>query len=615
MTHTANSAVLTRKLLAMLVFSAFTCQTALASDSAKPAPAAPSLERSSPSKGETLSMEPVKPGLAGSFLSGRFARHNQDLNEAAKYLGETLARDPENRPLVHETMRMNLLAGNTDEAIALAHRLADEATEDPLIATLLMLEQIRKADYVAAEKLMASTPEVGLYGVVRPAIIQWLKIAEGEVVGQASLQPAIDKSGFFAPFLTYHMALMNDVLGNDAEARAAYAKASADPAITPYRVVEAFSNFYQRQGEWAQAQKVFDEYATANPDSTLLPDPIQPQQGEVEAMVANPSDGLAELYFTTASILFGEESSQETFLYLRIALALRPNLAPAQLMLANLYEQMGEHEQAIRIYDKIQPGTVFYRRGQIRKALNYEALGKKKHALKLLERVARDNPRDNTAYITMGDMLREAEKFEEAAGAYTDAIARAEPLKNSDWPLLYARGISFERAGEWGKAEADLERALKLEPNQPDVLNYLAYSWLSMNKHVAKAREYLEIAVSARPEDAHIIDSMGWAHYMAGDYQAAVQSLERAVDLMPDDVTVNDHLGDAYWRVGRQIEARFQWKRALTFNPDKATAEIIRGKIENGLNPFMDQQAKAPPVEKDEETVAFDTMVPAVTVR
>lgn len=553
--------------------------------------------------GESLGAKTIAPGLAGSFLSGRFARHEQDLDEAAKYLGETLRRDPDNRPLIHETMRMNLLAGNTTRATELAHRLADEASGDPLISTILMLEQLKQGHYDAAVKLVKATPSNGLYGVVRPVIIQWLHIGSGDIVGQASLQQVIDKSGFFSPFLTYHQALMNDVLGNDELARDSYEKASQDPAITPYRVVEALANFYERQGQWEQAQQTYDNYASANPDSTLLPAKIVPTDDEVTPLVATAQEGLAELFFTTASILFGEESSQETFLYLRIALALRPNLPPAQLMLANLYEQMEDYPHAIAVYDHIAPGNVFYRRGQIRKALNYEAMGEREQAITLLEKLVDQYPQDNSASITLGDMLRDDEQFEKAAGAYTDAIARAEPLRSTDWPLLYARGISFERANEWGKAEADFTRALQLEPNQPDVLNYLSYSWLMLNKNIEKARDYLEIAVSARPEDAHILDSYGWAQYLAGDYAQAVTQLEKAADMMPDDPTVNDHLGDAYWRVGRQTEAKFQWQRALNFEPGEDEEKSLRGKLERGLSPFMDQQSSAqqhpePPVDK-----------------
>jgi Flp pilus assembly protein TadD len=356
-------------------------------------------------------------------------------------------------------------------------------------------------------------------------------------------------------------------------------------------VVEALANFYARQGQWDKAQQTFDDYARANPDSSLLPGKLKPTEGEVRPLVADAKEGLAELFFTTASILFGEESTQDTFLYLRIALDLKPNLPPAQLMLANLYEQVEDYKQAIAIYDGMEQGNVFYRRGQVRKALNLEAMGKRDQAIALLDRISRDHETDSLALITKGDMLRESQRFEEAAEAYGEALKRSQPLSGSDWPLLYARGISYERAGEWPKAEADFLQALKLEPNQPDVMNYLAYSWLMMNKNITQARQYLEVALNARPDDAHIIDSMGWAQYLSGDFESAVAAFEKAAELMPEDPTVNDHLGDAYWRVGRQTEAKFQWQRALTFKPEPEAEAAIKRKLTDGLQPFMDQQS------------------------
>lgn len=570
----------------------------------------PAMARESSGPGETLAPA-VQPGLAGSFLSSRFARNHQDLRAAAKHLKEALAHDPNNPRLVHEAMRMSLLAGEVPQAIGYAKTLRDEARTDALVSTLLMLDAVKAGKYDAANKYVAEAPGGGLYGIVRPVITEWLGIAGGDVVGQVNMQGAIDKAGFFGPFLTYHMALMNDVLGNDHAAAEAYLRASADPESTPYRVVEALANFYARQGKWKEAQAAFDTYARSNPDSTLLPSKLIPTEQEVRPLVADANEGLAELFFTTASILFGEESTQDTFLYLRIALDLRPNLPPAQLMLANLYEQVEDYKQAIATYDAMEKGSVFYRRGQVRKALNLEAMGQRGHAIAQLDKLAREYMDDPLPIITKGDMLREDQKFEEAALAYTEALRRSEPLSNADWPLLYARGISYERAGAWAEAEADFKRALTLEPNQPDVLNYLAYSWLMMNKNTAKAREYLEAALAARPDDAHIIDSLGWAQYLSGDFQSAVTTLERAVELLPDDPTVNDHLGDAYWRVGRQNEAQFQWKRALTFKPDEALETAIRTKLEQGLAPFLDQQSSVVTTEHPPEVahVPFQTQL------
>lgn len=571
-------------------------------DGVKPKPAAERAKLTA--GGETLSSRTheVQPGLAGSFLSSRFAREHQDLQEAAKYLGETLVRDPNNEALKHEVLRAQLLAGNIDEAVAIARTL--DATSDPVVVCALLIDRMNAGDIPGARELVGKAPSAGLFGLVRPLMTQWLMIANGDTKGEVNLQPVIDKSGFFAPFIRYQEALMQDVLGNVAGARTAYAKAAADPAVTPYRVVQAIANFKAREGKWDEAQAAFDAYAKSNPDSSLIPEPLVPTDpASVTPLVANAKQGLAELFFTTASIIFGQDATQDTFVYLRVALSLRPDFPPAQLMLANLYEQVGDYDAAILAYDGIDPKSVFYRRGQVRKALNYEALGQKEKALAVLDEYARAHPKDASAYITRGDMLREAERYAEAAESYGQAITRSEPLGPNDWPLFYARGISYERSGKWDMAEADFTRALNLSPNQPDVLNYLGYSWLTMNKNLDKARQYIDLALNARPEDAHILDSAGWARYLAGDFKGAAQLLEKAVDRMPDDVTVNDHLGDAYWRVGREVEARFQWERALNFKPEAELVEVIRGKLNRGLAPFMPAQG----------TVASSPEAPAKT--
>jgi tetratricopeptide (TPR) repeat protein len=118
-----------------------------------------------------------------------------------------------------------------------------------------------------------------------------------------------------------------------------------------------------------------------------------------------------------------------------------------------------------------------------------------------------------------------------------------------------------------------------------------------MNKNLVQAREYLESAAAQRPDDAHIIDSVGWAYYLAGDFQTAVAKFEQAVEMLPDDATVNEHLGDAYWRVGRETEARFQWERALTFKPEQEVAEQLREKLASGMPAFVpspEMSAKKP---------------------
>jgi Flp pilus assembly protein TadD len=128
-----------------------------------------------------------------------------------------------------------------------------------------------------------------------------------------------------------------------------------------------------------------------------------------------------------------------------------------------------------------------------------------------------------------------------------------------------------------------MRKALELSPDQPLVLNYLAYSWIEMGQHYDEALDMLRKAVAGRPNDGYIVDSLGWAFYRLGRYDEAVAQLEHAVEFKPVDPTINDHLGDAYWRAGRHVEARYQWMRALQFKPAADQVPTIQAKIEKGL--------------------------------
>jgi tetratricopeptide (TPR) repeat protein len=151
------------------------------------------------------------------------------------------------------------------------------------------------------------------------------------------------------------------------------------------------------------------------------------------------------------------------------------------------------------------------------------------------------------------------------------------------WHLLYVRGMSQERAGNWEAAEKDLLAALEFKPEQPYILNYLGYAWADRGQNLDKAQSMIRKAVSLRPEDGYITDSLGWVLYRIGKYKASVPELERAVSLLPYDPVINDHLGDAYWRVGRKMEAKFQWERAKNHSDDGELKTKLDEKMAKGL--------------------------------
>ncbi len=204
------------------------------------------------------------------------------------------------------------------------------------------------------------------------------------------------------------------------------------------------------------------------------------------------------------------------------------------------------------------------------------------------------HPSDPDAWSALGSLQRSAKAYEDAAASYDKAIGLLGTPDRSNWTLFYFRGICFERAKQWPKAEADFKKALELFPDQPQVLNYLGYSWVDQGVNLDEAFKMLRRAVDLRPNDGYIVDSLGWAHYKLGHYQEAADELEKAIDLKPADPVVNDHLGDAYWRVDRKIEAHFQWNHARDMGPEPEDLPKILQKIESGLPDVAIAPAPAP---------------------
>ena len=120
---------------------------------------------------------------------------------------------------------------------------------------------------------------------------------------------------------------------------------------------------------------------------------------------------------------------------------------------------------------------------------------------------------------------------------------------------------------------------------QPDVLNYLGYTYLDLNitPKFEDARKMLEEALKQKPDDAYILDSMAWYYFKVGKFNESLQLFEYAILIDPSDPTINDHFGDVLWKVGKFSQARYQWRKALDINEDKIVSKRIRKKLILGL--------------------------------
>jgi Flp pilus assembly protein TadD len=214
-------------------------------------------------------------------------------------------------------------------------------------------------------------------------------------------------------------------------------------------------------------------------------------------------------------------------------------------------------------------------------------------AIAHLQKIVDEHPKDVDAISALGSLQRAAKQFDVAAETYGKAIALLEKPDRSNWTLFYFRGVCYERAKQWPKAEADFKKALELFPDQPLALNYLGYSWVDQGVNLDDAFKMLQRAVDLRPADGYVVDSLGWAHFKLGHYEEATRLLEKAIELKPADPVVNDHLGDAYWRMGRKLDAHFQWNHARDMGPEPEDLPRILQKIDSGLPDLPDLPAAA----------------------
>lgn len=516
----------------------------------------------------------------GDYLAARLAASDHDLADAAKLYNESLAGDPGNADILGHAFLYSAASGDVATAAKLARELAKSDPNDRAAKLALAVAALKKGDYAAARAdtaLPAKTDSNGLTFVLLDA---WAAAGAGDFKGADSDLSQVVAQGGTQTLADYHRALIDSFEGNSAAAQTAFLSAESTGGESP-RIAEAYGRFLERQNREAEAKRYYEKIEA---DSALAPLAAQglariAAGHKPQPLVASPAAGAAEALFGIAASLTDENSADVAVLYLRLSLYLAPDLDLAKIVLADRFEALGKYDDAIAVYDMLGPESPYRTAARVQVALDETRLGHNDKAVAELQALVKADPKDLTTWTALGDAYRDQSKFADAADAYDRAVALAGAGTATAWPLYYARAIAEERSNHWDAAEVDLKHALALSPDQPQVLNYLGYSWVDKGQHLPDALAMLEKARSLSPYDGYIVDSVGWAYYRLGRYKDAVRTLENAIQLVPGDPTVNEHLGDAYWKVGRRLDARFQWNHALAFGPDPAQKVELEKKL------------------------------------
>jgi tetratricopeptide (TPR) repeat protein len=539
-------------------------------------------------------LQSTNTSASGSYLAARHAGQQRDAAAAASYYRAALKRDPNNPELLDRAFLSFLVDGDVDEAVKFAERVAQADKNDRVARLVLGVNALKRKQYASAKRDLAQSIRGPITDLTASLLSAWSTFAANDSKGAIAAIDHLAGPDWYAIFKDLHAGLIYDLAGNQKEAGKRLERAHKLDS-TALRVVQAYGSWLSRNRSPKEALAVFEAFDKALPRHPLVMESMEKlKAGEkLPALVTNAQAGAAEALYGLGASLGRRGGEDLGLVYLQLSLFLSPSHPLALLSLADLYESLKKPELAIKIYERVPPGSPLHRNAAIQMAANLDSLERADDAQKHLEALIKQNPDDLEAIMALGNVLRGHKKFAECANVYSKGIATISKPEKANWIVFYFRGICYERSKQWAKAETDLKKALELFPDQPHVLNYLGYSWIDQGVKLDEGMEMIKKAVQQRPDDGYIVDSLGWAYYRLGNYEEATKQLERAIELKPEDPTINDHLGDAYWRVGRVLEAKFQWAHARDLKPDAEELPNIEEKLKSGLPDETSSQAKA----------------------
>ncbi|MDF0601032.1 tetratricopeptide repeat protein [Psychromarinibacter sp. C21-152] len=533
-------------------------------------------------------------GIAGPYLAARHASIFSDFRAAAEYYGQAIARDPSNPGLLESAAMSYMALGDVDKASAVARRLTSLGVTSQIANMALVANQLKNEQFEQVLDDFEAGLSIG--EAMDPLIRAWSQIGAGRMSAALETFDALAAEEGMELFGLYHKSLALATVGDFESAAEIMSGEDSGPLQLTRRGIIAYAEVLSQLERQADAIDLIDKAFGPDLDPALAAMRDRLEAGEVLPFdsVRDAKDGAAEVFLVVAGALSGETSDSYTLLYSRVAEYLRPGHVDAILLSAGLLESLERYELATETYSRIPRDHPSFAAAELGRAEALRKSGKTEAAIEVMEQLTRLQPENPSVFVTLGDALRGLERYDEASKAYDEAIALFDDPQQPQWILFFARGITHEREDRWEQAEADFRKALELNPGQPQVLNYLGYSFVEMGENYDEALDMIEEAVAAAPNSGYIIDSLGWVQFQLGRYDEAVTNLERAAELMAVDPVVNDHLGDAYWAVGRYNEARFQWKRALSFDPEEDEAERIRRKLEVGLDAVLEAEGEEP---------------------
>ena len=524
-----------------------------------------------------------------NYFSGIVALSQNNTTSGFKYLKKINSLKNVHYNYNIKFLRSLVLLNKFDEAFSFSKEVWDEEILYFDADLLLGLNYFIKKDFINAEKYFSRLNKFSKYNLflddfLGNVLLGWVKASKNDMEGALAyhekipdrykklkkIQNALLQCYFDTPQTAtsfeqlidnqeyssrYSFFLVNYLIHKNDNTTAKEIIQKGRKEYSSNLLIKQSEDFFKK-GEYKKIKKLFD--------------------------CKNPRDSIAEILYVMANIYSANENYNLSNFYLNLSLFFNNKFLPNKILLAENFFYLKKFELAKKNYESIKPvGKIYSWYAAINLAIILENIEGKEYATSYLTKQFKKISKPNFEnYYELANFFKDNKNYEKSIKYYSLALKKIEKNHPLIPKILERRGTSFERIGNWEEAERDLLESLKILPDQPYVLNYLAYSWVEKKLNIEKSLNMLLKANDLRKNDGYITDSVGWAYYMIGDYINAEKFLKKAVELMPFDPIINDHYADSLWMSKKEIQARYFWKHVLSL---KEVEQKLIDKIEKKL--------------------------------
>ena len=342
------------------------------------------------------------------------------------------------------------------------------------------------------------------------------------------------------------------------------------------------------QGQALDAVDTLQKAVMEQPDSLalhlgfaqlLVESNLYERAGPVLERAAQLSEGDAATWLRLGLLSLSANRNEQAKTYLTGVLEDDPFNERAHFYLARIADQNHDNETAITHYDLVPEGDFFLTARMRAAELSADSgnVDGGVERLRELSPLAVDSSVKVQLIASESRILQMAGRGNEAVDVLTAGLESYPG--NAD--LLYTRALAAEKNGNHQLLEDDLSRVIEGEPENAHALNALGYHFVVNNKRLDEAEQHLERATALEPDDAAIMDSLGWLRFRQGRLEEARELLGKAYSLFPDP-EIAAHLGEVLWVLGDETGAKTLWADALAVEPEhKVLNEVIDRFVKN----------------------------------